>query len=62
MTEKEKLIAGDVFTIPTKDGRLAIAKIIWMPSGKLSARFRNVFLFLYYLSRMINLFQLLMVI
>ncbi|MBO1109752.1 hypothetical protein J2R62_16360 [Plesiomonas shigelloides] len=40
-----KLNAGDIFSIPMNDGRFAIAQVIWMPSGKPSAKFRNVFSF-----------------
>lgn len=40
-----ELNAGDIFSIPMNNGRFAIAQVIWMPSGKLSAKFRNVFSF-----------------
>lgn len=43
--KKNELNSGDVFCIPMNDGRYAIAQVIWMSSGKSSAKFRNIFSF-----------------
>ncbi|ACX88194.1 conserved hypothetical protein [Pectobacterium parmentieri WPP163] len=40
-----ELNSGNIFSIPMNDGRFAIAQVIWMPSGKLPTRFRNIFSF-----------------
>lgn len=45
MEDNVRFCQGDYFAIPVKDGRFAVAQILWLGTDGIGKKFRNIFAF-----------------